>query len=66
MGYEPEGVVENVGDALGIFTARVQRVCEDFKEFIEQRGNETGGWRGTVHDGRREPSEPPGGTPGMA
>jgi uncharacterized membrane protein len=66
MGYEPEGVVENVGDALGIFSARVQRVCDDFKEFIERRGSETGGWRGTVHDGRKQPNEPTGGTPGMA
>jgi uncharacterized membrane protein len=52
MAYEPEGVVENVGDALGIFTARVERTVEDFKHFIESRHQATGGWRGEVSDSR--------------
>jgi uncharacterized membrane protein len=52
MAYEPEGAVENVGDSLGVFSARVQRTVEDFKKFIENRGRETGGWRGEV-DGSR-------------
>jgi len=50
MAYEPEGAIENVGDALGVLSARVQETVEDFKEFIEKRGQETGGWRGEVHD----------------
>jgi ribosome-associated toxin RatA of RatAB toxin-antitoxin module len=50
MAYEPEGAIENVGDALGVLSARVQETVEDFKEFIENRGQETGGWRGEVHD----------------
>ena len=53
MAYEPKGVVENVGDALGIFSARVQNTVEDFKRFIEGRGGETGAWRGEVDDGRK-------------
>jgi uncharacterized membrane protein len=52
MAYEPEGAIENVGDALGVLSARVQETVEDFKEFIEQRGQETGGWRGEVHGGK--------------
>jgi uncharacterized membrane protein len=46
--YAPQGVVENVGDALGAVSLRVQGDLERFKEFIEQRGRETGGWRGQV------------------
>ncbi len=53
MAYEPEDAIENVGDALGIFTSRVQSSVEEFKTFIERRGRETGGWRGEVDDGQR-------------
>ncbi|HET9901371.1 MAG TPA: SRPBCC family protein [Actinomycetes bacterium] len=48
MDYEPEGVVENVGDKLGIVKRRVTGDLERFKQFIEARGTETGGWRGDV------------------
>ena len=48
MDYEPQGAVENVGDALGVLSQRVQTTVEDFKKFIEGRGVETGGWRGEV------------------
>jgi uncharacterized membrane protein len=58
MAYEPKGMVENVGDALGIFTARVQRTLDDFKTFMERRaGGETGAWRGRVHDSRAVPRD---------
>jgi len=46
--YEPEGVVENVGDALGFVSRRVEGDLERFKTFIEQLGQETGAWRGKV------------------
>jgi uncharacterized membrane protein len=52
MAYEPEGAVENAGDALGIFSQRVESTVKDFKEYIESRGSETGGWRGEVHKSR--------------
>jgi uncharacterized membrane protein len=48
MDYEPEGVVENVGTALGFLDRRVEGDLTRFKEFIEARGRETGGWRGTI------------------
>ena len=57
MGYNPEGVMENVGDALGIVSKRVQTTLEQFKDFIEERGRETGGWRGEIDDGRVKRSE---------
>lgn len=48
MDYDPEGAIENVGDAVGVFSRRVAGDLERFKEFIESRGVETGAWRGTV------------------
>jgi uncharacterized membrane protein len=52
MAYEPEGAVENAGDALGIFSQRVESTVKDFKEYIESRGAESGAWRGEVHKSR--------------
>jgi uncharacterized membrane protein len=46
--YEPQGVVENVADALGVVSARVKGDLERFKELIEARGTESGAWRGEV------------------
>jgi uncharacterized membrane protein len=46
--YEPEGIVEETGDKLGFVSRRVEGDLKRFKEFIESRGRETGGWRGTV------------------
>jgi uncharacterized membrane protein len=48
MDVDPEGVVENVGTALGFLDRRVKGDLERFKEFIESRGAETGAWRGEV------------------
>lgn len=58
LDYDPEGVVENVGDALGVVSTRIEGDLKRFKEFIEQRGRETGGWRGEIHHGRVEPGGP--------
>ena len=51
MDVEPDGVVENVGTALGFLDRRVKGDLEKFKEFIESRGSETGAWRGDVQAG---------------
>jgi uncharacterized membrane protein len=48
MEYDPQGVVENMGDAVGLVTQRVEGDLKRFKDFIESRGQETGAWRGTV------------------
>ena len=45
---EPEGVVETVGDKLGVFGHRVEGDLKRFKEYVESRGAETGAWRGEV------------------
>jgi uncharacterized membrane protein len=60
MEYEPEGAVEKTGDAVGVFGARVQNTVEDFKKYVEQRGAETGAWRGEVHGGQKKPTTPGG------
>ena len=52
MDYEPEGAVENVGDAVGAVSMRVAGDLERFKNFIESRGRETGAWRGEVRQNR--------------
>jgi|tagenome__1003787_1003787.scaffolds.fasta_scaffold20449955_1 hypothetical protein len=49
--YEPEGVVEKVGDALNIVGKQAESDLEKFKRFIESRGAESGGWRGDVEGG---------------
>jgi len=48
--FDPEGVVEKVGDKLGLVEGRVKGDLERFKEFIESRGRETGAWRGEIHE----------------
>jgi uncharacterized membrane protein len=48
LDYDPEGIVEEIGDALGLVKRRVRGDMERFKEFIEARGRETGGWRGQI------------------
>ena len=48
MDYDPEGIVEEVGDKLGFVGRRVDADLGRFKDFIEGRGTETGAWRGTV------------------
>jgi uncharacterized protein YndB with AHSA1/START domain len=48
MEYEPEGLFEKVGDALGIPSGRVEGDLKRFREFIEDGENETGetgAWR---------------------
>jgi uncharacterized membrane protein len=48
LDVEPEGLTEQVGDKLGFVKRRVKGDLERFKELIESRGSETGGWRGVV------------------
>jgi uncharacterized membrane protein len=48
MEFEPEGIVEQAGDKLGLVKTRVHGDLERFKKFIEKRGAETGAWRGDI------------------
>jgi hypothetical protein len=57
--YEPEGLVEKVGDFLNVVEKQAEGDLERFKSFIESQGVATGAWRGAVNE--------PGtvGTPGV-
>jgi uncharacterized membrane protein len=48
MDWQPEGVIENVGTALGLDDHQVSKDLDRFKELIESRGRESGAWRGEV------------------
>ncbi|MER7769471.1 SRPBCC family protein [Kitasatospora sp. NPDC096140] len=47
--YRPDGMVEKAGDAMGMVDRRVKGDLKRFKEFIEHRGMEQGGWRGRIN-----------------
>ncbi|RCV48087.1 SRPBCC family protein [Marinitenerispora sediminis] len=44
----PEGLVEQLGDKLGLVQRRAKSDLKRFKEFIEARRVPTGAWRGKV------------------
>lgn len=51
MNYEPEGAMESLGNALGMVSGRIESDLRHFKDFIQERGTETGSWRGEIHRG---------------
>ena len=57
--YEPEGLVEKVGDKLNFVESQAESDLERFKDFIESEGYASGAWRGSVESGG------PVGTPGV-
>jgi len=54
LDWQPEGLTEKAGSALGLDDRQVKADTRKFKEFIEHRGTETGEWRGDV--GGRAPT----------
>ncbi len=61
LDVEPEGVLETIATKGGMVEDRAEKDLEQFKEFIEGRGQETGGFRGTIShdtsDDRDHPNE---------
>jgi uncharacterized membrane protein len=53
MTWEPEGMLESLGEKVGVDTLGVKRDLQNFKKIIEGRGVETGAWRGEVLEGER-------------
>ena len=49
--WEPEGLVEKLGESVGMDKRGVESDLERFKEVVESRGAETGAWRGEVREG---------------
>jgi len=48
MDIDPDGLVETVGDAVGVPDRAIAGDLDRFKAFIEKRSAATGAWRGTV------------------
>ncbi|MFJ9738277.1 SRPBCC family protein [Streptomyces sp. NPDC101166] len=48
LDFEPEGLTETLGDKLGFVKRQTKGDLSRFKEYIEERGRESGGWRGVV------------------
>jgi carbon monoxide dehydrogenase subunit G len=55
LDYEPEGVVERIADVLDLVERKAVADLDRFKEYIESRGEATGGWRGSVDEGDVHP-----------
>jgi ribosome-associated toxin RatA of RatAB toxin-antitoxin module len=49
--YEPEGVVEKIGDKLHVVEHQAEADLKRFKAFIEDEGYASGAWRGSVNEG---------------
>jgi uncharacterized membrane protein len=54
MSYQAEGPAEVLGSAAGLDARRVRGDLERFKELIENRGAESGAWRGEVEAGEKQ------------
>lgn len=48
--YDPKSFIEAIGDTVGVVSSRLENDLKSFKEFIENRGYETGAWRGTIRE----------------
>jgi uncharacterized membrane protein len=48
MDYEPRNFSEGIGDAFGAVKLQMKGNLKRFKELLENRGRETGAWRGAV------------------
>jgi uncharacterized membrane protein len=46
--HDPQGMADTVGDKLGFVHRQAKGDLARFKSFIEDRGAETGSWRGQV------------------
>lgn len=57
LSFEPRGLVENIGDALGLISRRIEGDLKRFKTFIETRKQPTGAWRGKIEGEARDPAK---------
>jgi uncharacterized membrane protein len=46
--WQPQNLTEKAGSAVGIDSMQVKADTKRFKQFIEERGQATGAWRGEV------------------
>ena len=57
--YDPEGIIEKIGDKLHVVDRQAEADLKRFKEFIEDAGYASGAWREAVNKGAAV------GTPGV-
>lgn len=50
LDFNPQDMIEAAGDTLGFVRRRAAGDLERFKAFIEERGHETGAWRGEIEN----------------
>jgi uncharacterized membrane protein len=48
LDWQPQNLTEKAGSAIGVDSMQVKADTKRFKEFIEERGQATGAWRGDV------------------
>jgi hemerythrin superfamily protein len=58
MSWEPEGILEKAGGAVGVDRLQIKADLERFRRFIEERGTETGQWRGRIPEPAETAVEP--------
>ncbi|MFE6286280.1 SRPBCC family protein [Streptomyces sp. NPDC057877] len=51
MDIEPSGAVDKMGAMTGTIDRRIKGDMRRFKEYIEERGSESGAWRGRIKPG---------------
>ncbi|MEV5172291.1 SRPBCC family protein [Streptomyces flaveolus] len=51
MDIEPSGAMEKAADLIGTIDRRVKGDMKRFKHYIEERGGESGSWRGRIRPG---------------
>jgi len=57
--YLPEGLLENLGDAIGLGRQRVEHFLQQMRSFLETRGQATGAWRGSIPSVDERPARGP-------
>jgi hypothetical protein len=57
--YDPEGMIEKIGDKLHLVDRQAEADLKRFKAFIEDEGYASGAWRGAINEGTAV------GTPGV-
>ncbi len=62
MDFEPHGMAEKAGDMLGLPDRQVKGDLKRFKGYIEERGRESGAWRGRLAPGSTPTAPTAGGT----
>ncbi|WP_127793850.1 SRPBCC family protein [Agromyces sp. LHK192] len=48
LDWQPTGLLEQAGAVFGVDDHAIKKDLQNFKRFIEERGTETGAWRGDV------------------